>query len=242
MKPRVVENLDRVAGWRQYKQPLPVSVAIHAVFNPHPRHRPMHPPVGVFREKIPESPQVVQKFPHVFHAQPGFDFHHHHHHMASVDDQHIDFPGIAAPPFLRPLADHLHRNAALAEHPLAGRGDLVLDKQPPLPAQVARQFRGLLEPPVGFPELPVGFLLRLHQFLEFPVGFLKFPDRGLGSGIPRTLKTWPSIELVDDHAGTQLPPAKAGGLGFRLRYAQSAKGIASKAGGLYHRPSALRAG
>ena len=29
------------------------------------------------------------------------------------------------------------------------------------------------------------------------------PYRGLGSGIPRALKTWPSIELVDDRAGNQ---------------------------------------
>ena len=29
------------------------------------------------------------------------------------------------------------------------------------------------------------------------------PYRGLGSGIPRALKAWPSIELVDDCAGNQ---------------------------------------
>jgi hypothetical protein len=29
------------------------------------------------------------------------------------------------------------------------------------------------------------------------------PYRGLGSGIPRAFKAWPSIELVDDRAGNQ---------------------------------------
>ena len=57
----VIQNLHRIAGLRQHEQSLPVRVAIRPVFNPHPGYRPVHLPVGVFREKVPELPQVVQK-------------------------------------------------------------------------------------------------------------------------------------------------------------------------------------